>query len=242
MDNAFAEKNAEGLAASLERNIPRAARNASRLETPLDTCLLHLGSRSRRPGCGPARYVDELHPCYAGSGRHHRCISAPERVDCLIDQCRVPVPATGRAGSPNPIVAGQSVLRVSDQPLDTLPRESARLMSDWVPQVEGAASLDDDRVVEELVAPLQLREAGGPLAELHRHEADTYLIHQSEIECLLVDRRACDSDVLIAGDLSGPGDRSHRPRPIGEAQQDQSHWGFLYRNYSHPDSNLRPQA
>ncbi|MFE7111991.1 hypothetical protein ACFU98_30765 [Streptomyces sp. NPDC057575] len=64
--------------------------------------------------------------------------------------------------------------------------------------MKGTTSLDDDRVVEAFVAPLQLRGAGDPLAEQHRHEADTYLIHQAEIECLLGDRRACHSDVLIA--------------------------------------------
>jgi len=79
--------------------------------------------------------------------------------------------------------------------------------SDWVAQVKGTASLDDDRVVEELVAPLQLREVWDPFAEQHRHEADTHLIHQAEVECLLDDLRARDGDVLVAGDLSGLGDR-----------------------------------
>ncbi|MFJ5675672.1 hypothetical protein [Streptomyces sp. NPDC093097] len=67
--------------------------------------------------------------------------------------------------------------------------------------MKGTTSLDDDRVVEKLAAPLQLREVGDPLAEQHRNEADTYLVHQTEIECLPADRRARDSDVLIAGDL-----------------------------------------
>jgi hypothetical protein len=51
------------------------------------------------------------------------------------------------------------------------------LTSDWVSQVKGTASLEDDRVVEE------------------------------EVECLLGDPRARDVDVLVAGDLSGLGDR-----------------------------------
>ena len=36
------------------------------------------------------------------------------------------------------------------------------LASDWVSQVQGTAPLDDDRVVEELVAPVQLREVAAP--------------------------------------------------------------------------------
>ena len=69
--------------------------------------------------------------------------------------------------------------------------------------MKGTASLEDDRVVEELVAPVQLREGWDPLAEQHRHEADTHLVHQAEVECLLGDLRARDGDVLVAGDLCG---------------------------------------
>jgi len=57
------------------------------------------------------------------------------------------------------------------------------------------------------VAPVQLGEVWDPFAEQHRHEADTHLIHQAEVECLLGDLRARDGDVLAAGDLPGLGDR-----------------------------------
>jgi hypothetical protein len=40
----------------------------------------------------------------------------------------------------------------------SIPAAGRGLPSDWVSQVKGTASLDDDRVVEELVAPVQLRE------------------------------------------------------------------------------------
>lgn len=77
------------------------------------------------------------------------------------------------------------------------PTDAGRgLTSDWVSQVKGTPSLDDDRVVEELVAPVQLREVRDPLAEQHRHEADTHLIHQAEVECLLSDLRARDGDIV----------------------------------------------
>lgn len=59
--------------------------------------------------------------------------------------------------------------------------------SGWVSQVKGTASLGDDRVVEELVAPVQLREVGDPLAEQYRHQAETRLIYQTEVECLVDD-------------------------------------------------------
>jgi hypothetical protein len=81
------------------------------------------------------------------------------------------------------------------------------LTPDSVSQVKDAASLDDDRVVEELVALAQLREVGDPLTEQHGYEADAHLIYQTEVKCLLDDCRARDNDVLVVGDLSGPGDR-----------------------------------
>ena len=48
---------------------------------------------------------------------------------------------------------------------------------------------------------LELREVRDTLPEQHRYEADAYLVHQAEGECLLRHVRTGDRDVLVAGDL-----------------------------------------
>jgi hypothetical protein len=92
--------------------------------------------------------------------------------------------------------------------------------SDRVSQAKGTASLDDDRVVEELVPPVQLRAVRDPFAEQHRHGADAHLIHQTEVECLLGDRRARDHQILITGDLPGRVIAASTPSTnVGDAEE-----------------------
>ena len=62
------------------------------------------------------------------------------------------------------------------------------LAPDRVPEVKGTATLDHDRVVEELVPATQPCEVGNPFAEQHGHEADAHLVNQSEPERLLKER------------------------------------------------------
>jgi hypothetical protein len=85
--------------------------------------------------------------------------------------------------------------------------------------MERAPPLHHDRVLEHHVPAVQLGEVRDALAEEHRHEADTHLVHQSELERLLGDVGAGDRDVLVAGDLPCLRDRrldavdEGRPRP-----------------------------
>ncbi len=84
-------------------------------------------------------------------------------------------------------------------------------VSDRVSQVHSTMSLNDDGIVEHPVALIQLREIRDSRAEQHRYETHTHLVHQTETECLLDDRRTRDSDVLVAGDLSGLDNRGLDP-------------------------------
>src|SRR4051812_42224320 len=84
----------------------------------------------------------------------------------------------------------------------------ARSPLNRIAEVERAASLHDDRIVERHVAPVELGEVGHALAEEHRHQADPDLVDEPELQRLLDDGRAHDRDVLVAGELTGLLDRS----------------------------------